>query len=114
MKKSEREALRTEAIEYLRTYVPAGSTLLLSLSKVSRSGMSRTIKVLHENQNISFYVAHATENRLMLGMSGGVLVSGCGMDMGLALVESLSYAVFGKPCQQLKNMPTGGYGFKWV
>lgn len=54
MKKSERDARRIEAIETLRTLIPAGSTVYMTLSSVSRSGMSRMIIKFMEDQAIQF------------------------------------------------------------
>lgn len=125
MNKSERDEQRNEAIKTLRELLPAGSTVSLSLSKVSRSGMSRVIKCMALDKdgtlvNISWLVARATENPFVDGYVGGVRVNGCGMDMGLALIGDLSYVLYGKPCDQTTNYPktsrtpNGGVGYRWI
>jgi len=108
---------REEAREDLKHYLPEGSTCFLSLIRVSRSGMSRVIKCLAIDQgeivNISSLVAKATENPFVVGFDSGVRVNGTGMDMGLALVEKLAYAVYGKPCQQDRDGKTS-IKYRWL
>ncbi len=116
-----------EAKEYLTENLKQGDIIFLSLSHVSRSGMSRVIKCLqasneakdtgtlmiHETNkptintwehvslaNLSWYISLAVESPYVDGMTGGVRVGGAGMDMGLALIDSLSYALYGKPVNQ--------------
>jgi hypothetical protein len=68
--------------------------------------MTRHISVvLHDKDginDISYLVARATENRL--ADDYGVVVRGCGMDMGFELVYNLSRALFpdgfGVPCEK--------------
>lgn len=125
MNKSERMAQKADAITTLQALLPAGSTVYLSLSKVSRSGMSRTIKCMAQEKdgslfNVSFFVAQAVELPFVEGYQGGVRINGCGMDMGLALIDSLSYALYEKPCDQTSSFrpeckrPNGGVGYKWI
>lgn len=104
---------RDEAITRLRELLQPGDTVHTILRHVSRSGMSRSISVIiaapadykatpgdtYEPVDISYFVAVAT------GMSldtrhDGVRIGGCGMDMGFALVYSLSHALWpdGVPC----------------
>jgi hypothetical protein len=125
MKKSERDERKAKAIQDLRDILPPGSTVYLTLSRVSRSGMSRVIKCIakteHEGdagkwedmQDISWHIAHALEYPLV--REEGVRIGGCGMDMGLALIDNLSYAVYGKPSPQ-KRYGGGGEGinYKWL
>ena len=85
------------SIERLREGLEPGATVYTTVTHVSRSGMSRNIKVTfikdNEPLHLSWSVAHA------LGWSmdkdrNTVKVSGCGMDMGFHLVYCLSYALF--------------------
>lgn len=119
MKKSERDARRADAITRLREAIPAGSTVYTVLLNASRSGMSRTIKclaVINEYdsrmdydesgmtsfskeitgshiRDISMDVAKALEIRLSKDQEG-VIIGGCGMDMGFHIVSSLSRVLF--------------------
>lgn len=86
------------------------ATLYTVLTNVSRSGMSRSIKVLASIVNqrgpndalraevvdVSWLVAKildwSTDPR-----HGGVKVGGCGSDMGFEIVHNLSYAMHGIP-----------------
>lgn len=93
MKKSERDARHQEAVTYLLNVLPAGSTVYTVLSSVSRSGMTRTIKFLMTHNNNVHDISHATADALDYRMSKsreGVTVSGCGMDMGYHVVDSLA------------------------
>lgn len=113
------KAEQEEARETLRATFPPGSTAKLILSKVSRSGMSREIRVLTEDD---FDASHAVAVALGLstgkGWSAGVRIGGCGMDMGLALIDGLSYELYGKPVDQSRAWnpedATGGIKYKWI
>lgn len=82
----------------LRSYLKPGATVYTIVTHVSKSGMSRRIRCFRiddgEPYDISGHVA------LILGYrrndrDGGVIVGGCGMDMGFHLVNNLSYALHG-------------------
>lgn len=106
-----KKAIQESKNSLTQNYLKPGDTVYLVLSRVSRSGMSRVIKCLtHDHLNISFDVARASDSPFVAGMQGGVRVSGCGMDMGLHLVDTLSYALFDKPCDQ----GNGGLKYKWL
>jgi len=88
---------QAEAVTRLREILKPGDTVHTILRTVSRSGMQRTISAVIVEDGIphdySFLVAQATGSRLK---DGAVVMGGCGMDMGFALVHELSYALFGK------------------
>lgn len=117
------KAEQEEAKNYLRNVYPQGSTVMLVLQSVSRSGMSRVIKCLATDKDgntfdVSWHVACACELHLTDGFMRGVRVSGCGMDMGLALVDMLSYVLYKKPVDQSKKWnpedATGGLKYLWL
>lgn len=91
-------AERAEFIEKLREIVPPGTKVYTSLTHVSASGMSRSIKVYimtgGEPHEITYWVAKALDYRIN-DRRGGVKIGGCGMDMGFHLVNSMSYALHG-------------------
>lgn len=95
-KKAQKEQERQEAIARLRTYLQPGDTVYCVLRHVSASGMSRRIDlyVMKDNEPlwISSLAARACEWRL--SDKQGIIVGGCGMDMGFHLVYSLSYTLF--------------------
>lgn len=98
-------------------YLKPGDTIYLTLASVSSSGMSRIIKVFTaDHMNISYAVAAAIDFGFKDGMTGGVRVTGCGMDMGLHLADCLSYALFNTPCEQSHSpsAPAKGLRFKWM
>ena len=84
------------AADLLRELVKPGDTVWTNLQHVSRSGMYRAISlyVIEDNEprRISYLVAKALGDRWD-NQREAVGVSGCGMDMGFHLVNSLSYAL---------------------
>jgi len=87
------DAERQEAVEQLRGMVKPGDTVYTILRKVSRSGMSRQISVVLDGMNdVTWLVARAIG--WTMADSGGLKVSGCGMDMGYHVVTVLSRALF--------------------
>lgn len=81
---------REQNIETLRGMLKPGQTVYTSVKNVSRSGMTRTLRVyiLQDDRirNISGYVASALD---WPGSADGVKVGGCGMDMGFHTVYVL-------------------------
>ena len=82
-----------EALEQLQRNIQPGQTLRTIVTHVSRSGMSRSIRVLDGFNDISWLVARVLDER-MDDNNGGLRVSGCGMDMGFDTVYRLGYALF--------------------
>ncbi len=105
-----KERDKQEAIKELRAILKKGDTLHTILRHVSRSGMTRHISVIFTKNNqiisLDHLVSKALDRRRVPFNKGeGVIVSGCGMDMGFEVVYALSSAVFG-----YKNR--GGYALK--
>ena len=102
------EAERQEAIAWFREHTKPGDTIYTILESVSRSGMSRQIRVLvpyvgEDGQPGFFHPNYSAAKILGLrqGKRGdGLIVGGCGMDMGFHLVYELGYAIWpdGTPC----------------
>jgi len=93
-----REEFLKDRADQIKEYVKSGDTLYTMVVHVSRSGMSRRIKVyaIRDNEpiNLSRWVADLLEWRYH-EKSNAVTVSGCGMDMCFHTVYSLAYALFG-------------------
>lgn len=98
-KKAQREAEREESRQTLLKWLKPGDTVYTVLRHVSRSGMSRRIDLYtfafgDDGKPIklwlSWHVARLCGWRLG-GRSGddGIVVGGCGMDMGYHLVYTL-------------------------
>lgn len=92
-----------EALERLKQWVQPGDTIYCVLAHVSQSGMRRIIRFYkiatsqetgkQETWALSWNVAKA----LHFGYDEkkeGVIVNGCGMDMGFHVVYNLSNALF--------------------
>lgn len=95
------QAERERCINELRDLLKVNDTVYTVLDHVSRSGMTRHIRVvligeddgqpytLHPNYLVSQALGYRQAKR-----SDGLVVSGCGMDMGFHVVYSLSRTVF--------------------
>lgn len=85
-----------QAREALRALFPPGATVQTILRHVSASGMSRRIAVIAVTEgharDVSHLVARACD--LKLSDKGGLVVGGCGMDMGFAVVYDLSSELY--------------------
>ena len=93
------KAEQERAIEELQALIKPGDTLKCILRHVSRSGMQREISLYHGERCIDFVAARALGLRLGKH-SEGIVIGGCGMDMGFHLVYELSRVLFpnGFPC----------------
>lgn len=84
---------KQEAIERLREWLKPGDTVYTILRNVSRSGMRREISMVQVEQVTGSTVRHLDYSAaLAMGDrvgKAGIIVSGCGMDMGFALVYNL-------------------------
>lgn len=104
-----KEMYRQQVIKQLQEMLKPGSKVYCDVTSVSRSGMSRVIKVLIVDQygeirNISGQVAEALHWQWK---ASGVKVDGCGMDMRFHLVYTLSRVLF-----QETDGPDAGYLLK--
>ena len=106
--KAEKATEKAEAIAMLRKMgVKPGAQLFTALKSVSRSGMQRTVSVYlivkHKSHGkteadimeISGLVARAIGYRRD-DQRGGVIVGGCGTDVGLLVAYNLGRAMFPK------------------
>ena len=87
-----------EAIDYLSAELTPGRTVYTKLTHVSRSGMSRSIECYlaqgRDNlTDITWQVSRATNSRTD-NNHGGIVMQGCGMDMGYALVYGLGRTLY--------------------
>lgn len=91
------KAEQVEALEFLHKHLKPGDTVTTIQRHVSRSGMSRRISpviiINGETRDISWHVSKLGSYNLSK-RHDGLIVSGCGMDMGFALVYDLSYKLF--------------------
>jgi hypothetical protein len=88
---------KEESRVLLRAMFPAGSTVYTVMRHVSASGMSRRITVLHADGSVVRDVSHLVARAIgwKLHDKGGIVVGGCGMDMGFHLAYTLSQALHG-------------------
>lgn len=117
-------AVKQQAIESLLEILKPGQTVFCTLRSVSGSGMSRRISfhvVKGEDfKQIDYLVARACGYKQ--SDKGGLIVSGCGMDTGFAVVYNLGGAVWPdgtpEPHGRRNGAPDsdGGYALKstWV
>lgn len=93
------QARREEATEYLRRILKPGDTVFTTVKQVARSGMSRHI-CLHiidgtNIRDITHLVGLALDER-QSDKTGGLVIRGCGMDMGFHVVYNLGYRLWPK------------------
>lgn len=95
------QAERDEAIAKLREFCPVGSTICAVLRSVSKSGMSRRIDFFthatdhNGNQYLQFlsgWIGRALD--MKRGNKEGLIVHGCGMDMGFHVVYELGRTLY--------------------
>jgi len=83
-----------ESIYHLRRLMPKGQVVCTVLRSVSRSGLRRELGVIVWDAkrncplHLNWHVARALG--LRCGKNGGVVVDGCGMDMGFELIDRLA------------------------
>ena len=97
------KAERAESFANLRKWLKPGDTVHTILDHVSRSGMSRNIRVVLLKDGEAFHPNYAVS--VVLGMSrakhgDGIVANGCGMDMGFNIVHNLGYALFGEEAEK--------------
>lgn len=89
---------KAEAVRELRKLLKPGTRVYTVLRHVSSSGMSRRIDLYVIRKNKPRYLSGYAG--VALGMRrhkyGGLVVSGCGMDMGFHIVYELSRTLFPK------------------
>jgi macrodomain Ter protein organizer (MatP/YcbG family) len=87
---------RQQAIDWLREQLKPGDTVSTILRHVSRSGMQRRISCIINTENgpfdADYWVSKAIGVRLH--EKGGIVMGGCGMDMGFHLVYMLSHRLW--------------------
>jgi len=84
--------------QVLKKVFPKGATAYTAITKVAPSNMSRHIMVLGSVKkgivdNLSAYVAELLDYKYK-DNTRSVFISGCGMDMGFALVYDLSQELY--------------------
>jgi hypothetical protein len=102
---------RDEALEELRRLCPPGATIYTVTRHVSRTGMTRCISAFVIYDNDLYLLDWLIDDAGILRMSdkhGGLIVRGCGMDMGYQLVRVLGRSLH----------PNGGSSYalwhKWL
>lgn len=119
-----------ESIKHLRSILKPGTTVYHALKHVSSSGMSRQISFFIVSKDkriqcIDWHLSHATGYKR--ADNGAIKVSGCGMDMGFAVVYNLGRKLYPKGFKLGKNQygrngdrsgfdTDGGYSLKseWI
>lgn len=96
------------AIGELRKLAPPGTVVYVSCDHVARSGMSRNLKLYvvegREIRWITGYVATAL-GYSRVGNGDALKIGGCGMDMGFAIVNDLSYTLHGRKSKGAEGRP---------
>lgn len=129
-KKELEEKKQEDAKEKLRELLPVGSVVYTILKHVSRSGMMRVISAYIYPEGSPHCLDDLIETATNMKYNykhEGIQMSGCGMDMGFALVYGLSYSLYpngfeciGKGCPSNDHFngvkdthhTSGGYALK--
>ena len=124
--KAGKAAYRAQACADLREFITPGTKVYCVLKSRARSGMSREIQLLvatnvngaTDLRDITCLAGIATDTRV--GKNGGLVMGGCGVDMGFAAVYSLGHALWPNgtetPHGTRNGTPDqdGGYALKHV
>jgi hypothetical protein len=92
---------REQSLAWLHDHIKPGDTVYTIVESVSRSGMSRVIRVVllktdDQGKPYTLHPNHAISTVLGLprGKKEGVKIQGCGMDMGFEIVYQLGKAMW--------------------
>lgn len=86
-----------QAITRLKELLPPGATVYTSVRHVSRSGMSRSISCYAMVDNQPIWIDSLVSKATGLTFDSkreAIKISGCGMDMGFAIVYELGYSLY--------------------
>jgi hypothetical protein len=99
--------------KYLKKLFARNTKVYTSIKRVSSTGMSRHISVYVARKeqiiNITWHVGNITEYKRN-NDTGGLVVGGCGMDMGFHLIYSLSRCLYPKGFKLPKSQKYGRNG----
>jgi len=87
-----------QAIEALKEHVKPDDVLYAQLEHVSKSGMTRFIKVRRIKDDYPYDLTYLASVALGWKLSkryDAIEVGGCGMDMGFHLISNLSRVLYG-------------------
>lgn len=107
---------REEALAQLRGWLKPGDTVYTILRHVSRSGMQREIGLCvplkgGDGKEPTFIHPNYSASRVLgerQGKRDGLIVGGCGMDMGFHLVYNLGYNLFPQGFGELGEREVNG------
>lgn len=89
---------KEHAMEQLNKWIKRGDTVYTVLRHVTRSGMNRSISLIHirdgEPHDISGFAAAAIDCWKFDQKNGGIKIDGGGEDKGFVLVYNLSIAMY--------------------
>ena len=116
--------LKEEALRDLRKILKPGDTVHTVLRHVSASGMSRRIDLYKLVKGDRVYLTTLAARAMgdKVSDKGGIIVSGCGMDMGFHLVYNLGATIWPKGTKKPHGTRNGepdhdgGYALKhaWI
>ena len=95
--------------DLLDYYIKPDTTLLIVIKSVSKSGMSRRMRVLTDDlSDITYLVGR------LLGLNykdyTGLLITGCGMDMTFWLADAITHELYGHDQEIIKKLNFKGNG----
>jgi hypothetical protein len=106
MEYEEREEIKTN----LKEFIKPKDTVYTILRHVSKSGMRRVISLFVIRNGKPYRLDYFASKLLNLKYSAthnGLIVDGCGMDMGFHLVYKFSRELFAEEAEEAKNEDAG-------
>ena len=104
---------KEEAKTFLKKFIKKGNKLSIFITSVSRSGMSRQMKVYTRDTNITWHVNNLLEYS---NKNNYIKVGGCGMDMAFWLAITITNILYPKPTKKQSELLTGNGGdcLPWI
>jgi len=109
-----------ESKSYLKKLFTVNKIIYCKLDHVSQSGMTRHISFYVARKNriidISLHISNVTKHKR--SKNGGLIVGGCGMDVGFAVVYNLGYCLYPKGFRSSERNRCNGMkptdkGYNW-
>ncbi len=92
LKKCELATLKQEAINFLKPLFENRRKIVIIVMKTSASGMSRQMKVLCSDFDITGYIANLLGEKR--NKNYNIIVKGCGMDMTFWLADRITKELY--------------------
>lgn len=105
---TKQEKIAAEIRPQLKKLIKPTSTLTINITKVSRSGMCRRMKVYtKDSQDITAQIAQLCD---LSTNDNGLKITGYGMDMAFWLADNITYCLYPNKAERESKKFTGNGG----